>query len=39
MTENKRKELQTLLESDLAVPRELLGMQTQLMPFPQHWYQ
>ena len=36
MTETKRKALQELLESDLAVPRELLGMQTQLIPFPQH---
>lgn len=36
MTETKKKALQELLESDLAVPRELLGMQTQLIPFPQH---
>lgn len=36
MTEERRAELQELLESDLAVRRECLGLQTQMAPFPQH---
>lgn len=36
MTEAKRKELMELLESDMSVRREFLGLQTQLAPFPQH---
>ena len=36
MTETKRKELMELLESDMSVRREFLGLQAQLAPFPQH---
>lgn len=36
MTEAKKKKLQKLLESDMCIRREYLGLQTQLSPFPQH---
>lgn len=36
MTETKRKKLEALLESDMSIRREFLGLQTQLAPFPQH---
>lgn len=36
MTEEKRKRLGKLLESDNTIRREFLGLQTQLAPFPQH---